>query len=299
MILPPARFLLSLLLGLGLAVASLPAQDTPIPPDIARLLAAADAKRKEAMNGRFGPILSDIQQRSGDSKQFYLDAIQQLQFSKGTSPQKDFSDWKLKNKELLDDPRLPVAADIHLLYLRGQINHAKGSDPAAMACFNSLLAAVRGGPPDLLGYRFMKEGLTETVFFKFYELEEGYFKEKDGYYGNPGDVEKLFTGMMEPWYQDNDPKSLGAEWDLMIAAVDQASQVTDKSADNYSLVDHPRLLVLKADSLVKAGQKTEAIETLKQVIQKFPAYPEYKGVADKLVQWASGKFPAPAPPAGN
>ncbi len=284
---------LGLFLLLLLLAFSLHAQDTPIPADIQKLLQTADTKRKEAMNGRFGPILTDLQQRSGDSRQFYLDANQQVLFSKGDAPQKAFSDWKIKNKEFLDDPRLPAAADIELLYLRGHIQHAKGSDPAAMASFNALLAAVRAGPPDLLGYRLMKEGLTETSFFKFYDLEEGYFQDKDGYYGTPGDVEKLFVAMMEPWYEGSDPNTLGAEWDLMIAAAEQAAQATDKASDNYALVDHPRLLVLKADSLVKVGKKAEAIETLKQVIQKFPSYPRYKEVADKLIQWASGKFPPP------
>ena len=288
---------LGLFLLLPLFAFSLPAQDTPIPADIQKLLQTADAKRKEAMNGRFAPILADLQQRAGDSRQFYLDANQQVLFSKGDAPQKAFSDWKIKNKEWLDDPRLPAAADVELLYLRGHIQHAKGSDTAAMAAFNALLSAVRAGPPDLLGYRLMKEGLTETSFFKFYDLEEGYFRDKDGYYGTPGDVEKLFVAMMEPWYEENDPNALGAEWDLMIAAAEQAAQATDKTADNYALVDHPRLLVLKADSLVKVGKKAEAIETLKQVIQKFPAYPRYKEVADKLIQWASGKFPPP--PATN
>ncbi|SDT92031.1 Tetratricopeptide repeat-containing protein [Verrucomicrobium sp. GAS474] len=319
------RFFRSLLLPLVLGLSStlpLPARaDDELPPEIAKLLHDAEGKRREAMNARFAPILSDLGQH-GDGRSFYLQAVQQVQFDKtalaakeaqdkekavaegradrakdkekaSDGPQKAFSDWKIKYKDLLDDPRLGPAADIYVLYLRGQIQYAKGDAKAAAAVFDTLMDAVRSGPPTLTAYPLFKDSLTSSIFFKYYDLEEGYFNDKGGYYGSPADVEKLFTAMVEPWYEDESPAALAGEWDAAIAAIGQAAQADPKTADNFPVVDNPRLLVLKADSLMKVGKKTEAIETLKVVIQKFPAYPQYKEVTDKLVQWVTGKT-APA-----
>ncbi|HEY8965529.1 MAG TPA: hypothetical protein VIM58_03740 [Candidatus Methylacidiphilales bacterium] len=268
---------------------------TDLPPDIAKLLQNAEGKRKEAMNGRFAPILADLQQR-GDGRAFYLDAVQKVSFSTGDAPQRAFSDWKIKNKDLIDDPRLPVAVQVYLLYLRGQIQHAKGDDRGAVSTFDAMFDAIRGGPQTLASFPFFKDDLFATIFFKYYDLEEGYFQEQDGYYGSPIKVEKVFKAMVLPWLEANEPESLAREWDRAIDAAGAAAQDSDKAADNFSLVEQPRLLVLKADSLKKAGRTAEAIETLKGVVQKFPEYPAFKEVAAKLVRWATG---APDPGAAG
>lgn len=267
-------------------------QESTLPPDVARTLRNAKYEHEEAMRKRFEPIIHDLS-RGSDSEyaQLYSDAVQNVFFGTDTDNGKAWREWQKKNKNVLDDPRLPLATQASALYLQGQLYLVLGNKTDANTCFNKVLNIMANGPKDLAGFHLMQESLTTTLLFKYYNISQEYLNTKETYGGSISQVEPLFKGLILPVAIQIDPQNLDGYWNTLIIAFGKVASNSDTQAQKYAVDDYSRLELEEAQSLLQAGQKKKAIDLLTKLLSDYPDSPRYKETSDALI---AASTPAPA-----
>jgi len=272
-------------LGLAQTAEITTPQPVTIPAEIEKVLKEAKWKRQEAMKARFNPILQDLSRRTeGSYQSLYLDAVYGVFFAKEPKPEKAFQEWQKKNKGLVEDPRLPVATRLASLNLQANIYLILGDEEKAVGYFVELIRGIADGPGDLAGFHLMQESLPDTLLVKFYGVESDYFKVENCYMGAISNVEALFIAQVLSWHEKKQPNRVSSIWDFTIAACGKIASLNDQKLNQFNLMDCPRLLVGKSDSMAKIGQKSEASNILRTVLNNFPEYPGFDEVTRRFLQ---------------
>jgi|GEM_PF-7100926 len=258
-----------------------------LPGELQKILADAKWTRKQAMKGKFDPILRDLSGSSASNPQaLYLAAIYGVFFSDQLKPERAFGEWRKQNKEILEDPRLQQAMQLAILNMRGQIYFVLEEEEQSTECFNTLLNRIAVSPSNIGGFHLMQESLQSALLVKYYRITTDYWKEAKCYTGTINDVESLFLTCVLPYYESKQPKSVGVEWDQMIAAAQRIKSINAQTLEQFNLTELPRLLTAKADSAARTGDLNMAITTLKNILLKFPTYPRYSEVEKRLEEIA-------------
>ncbi|MDR1303888.1 MAG: hypothetical protein LBK76_01570 [Verrucomicrobiales bacterium] len=275
----PAMFLLT-----GINV--LWSQETATPSrEAEKLLKEAGWQRAQVMKDSFEPAIRDLSRNSSEEyRALYLSAVYEVFFAKDLKPQQAFREWQKKNTGLVSDSRLPIATELAAANLQGHLYLILEDQPRAINCFLTVLKGIQEGPDNLTGFHLLQESLGESLLTKYYRIEDAYLKEDGGYSGAIANVEKLFNTSILPWYEQHQPREIAALWDMLIIAKSKAASLSKKNADQFAIAGHAELLLAKAASLEKIGQKKQAIAVLKELLQKFPLYPKYKDIEARFLQ---------------
>jgi tetratricopeptide (TPR) repeat protein len=282
------------------------AQQTNLPPEIARTLYESKLEHDQAMQKRFEPIIQDLSKSSdSDYSDFYANAVHTVFFAQNNIDDQDgWKDWQKKNKGLLEDPRLPIATAAAALYLQGHLYSVLGKQSDAVACYNKILNIIANGPQNLAGFHLMQESLTGTLFFKYYNIPSEYLDTKNTYCGSMAQTEQMFKGLILPDAIQNDPKNIDSYWNTAIVAIGNVSSLSDAQRQKYAVDDYPRLVLEEAQCLVQLNQQKNAIFLLERLLSSYPDSPRYKDISDALiaastsaapVSIAPTPLPAPAP----
>jgi tetratricopeptide (TPR) repeat protein len=267
------------------SVSGFAVEETAAPsPEIAKLLKEVEWKRRQALKDRFNPMLHNLS--TGDYRQLYLDAVYAVFFANQPNPQKDFQNWAKTNKGLVADPRLPLAANLAALNLQGHLHLIMGEEETAVNCFVKVLQGIASGPDNLCGFHLLQESLGETLFVKYFAIENDYLNKDGSYTGAIGNVEAFFTANILPWYREQRSKEVAAIWDTAITASAKTATLSEEKHRKFQLTDHPRLLSQKAGDLYQLGYKKEALNILKETMQKFPEYPDFEDLTKQLINYA-------------
>lgn len=259
-----------------------------IPSDVQKFLEDAQWKRKQTIKKRFAPVLSALAQaESIGYGQLYQNAVFRAFFAGDTKPEQAFREWKKKNKQLVEDPRLAPATKIAVLNLQAQIYQILDEEEAAMSYYNKMVAVIKKSPSDIGAFHLLQESLQESLLVKSFQLEEEYVTNDRVYAGTILELEELVASQALPWYERNRPNEVGKQWDEAIQAIKMLAMSDQERYKKFLFSGWPDLIVKKAECLNKLGKRAESLTLLKEVLSNFPEYPDYEKVEQRIIAYST------------
>lgn len=255
----------------------------------------------------------------------YLDCYKLENFDRKDLKQTDFMDWRDRNEDRMKEDEFRKALMLQLEYLvltiQGQdIKEVKKMGPivASLQTFVAkAVAAVQestkhtasgaveakdnnskgppggrrggpagggggGGPGGALG-NMLRQPVTATEFAKAYVLED-YLTRKDWEY-RPLDVDGIYANIILPYYLQERPTEVAAQWDARINA-DMALRkavMSDTEFNIYYKEQGPRRYWTKNSYLVANG--INAVNSLADMLKIIQANPNHPDAADWLKEF--------------
>lgn len=254
----------------------------------------------------------------------YLACYRMEHFDKLKLTTKDFTDWAKANEEKLKDPEFLYGLWLQLEYL---VMSIKVQDAESLAPFISSLqsfiqkevgavqnasAKAPGGPlkekPKGGNVKIstksstgqlvsrLRESVRHSEFSKALLLKD-ILKREDWEY-EPLAIGNIYERIIFPYYLDNKPAELPAQWDIRIKAELALKQALSTEADYaiYLKENFPRMAWQRSRYLYDHNiSPVPALGSLLQLLRENPAHPSAVGWAQELHQIINNAQPPSSP----
>ena len=179
------------------------------------------------MKSQNNKLIQDLSAAGADNSSainFYLQAVEQVQFQGETREHTQFQEWKKKDANQLKDPDMQNAVRLHLNYLVISLQRAMGAtvDQLTPSLLN-YINQVQTDQDAIASQGMMKQSIASSIFVKWYGLGGMIIGLKD-WEMTPGDVDGIYAMTLLPEMRKNkDPRVL-QYWDDKISR--EASQAS-------------------------------------------------------------------------
>ena len=207
---------------------------------------------------------------------FYLQAVEQVQFQGETREHTQFQEWKKKDANQLKDPDMQNAVRLHLNYLVISLQRAMGAtvDQLTPSLLN-YINQVQTDQDAIASQGMMKQSIASSIFVKWYGLGGMITGLKD-WEMTPGDVDGIYAMTLLPEMRKNkDPRVL-QYWDDKISR--EAAQASKSNlsftAQDFEQMRRPKLLWSRAEDELLLGQRNRAISDMFALIKNYGNHPD-------------------------
>ncbi|MCE9520677.1 MAG: hypothetical protein K8R87_14140 [Verrucomicrobia bacterium] len=258
--------------------------------------------------------------------QLYMDCYKLEHFDRTNAKASEFQEWAKKNIEKHKDPEFLMALWLQLDYFTLCIKAQDAQDkdvPSMVAALQSfiprMVAAIQGttkhtgadsgkasGGKGNHGQSFdadkllqmLRQSVKNSEFAKAFQLDP--FLKKENWTYDPLDIRGMYDKVIFPYYIEQKPKELPAQWDNRIKSelsIKAATMNETEYADFYK-EHYPGMVWRKSEHLVSQNVNTIlAMADMLKLIRENPSHPEVRNWAKRLRELVVNMQPPGGPSA--
>lgn len=294
-----------------------PEQTAAIMKQLEALESQVGKNRGDILGGALARFSKTLAAGEKGALELFLDCYKIEHFDRQDLKVTDFQDWRKQNEERHKDPEYLRGLWLQLQYLvfSLQAQDAKEKESAGLVAalqtyIPTMVAAIQSatkhtasgavkesdkgakGPPARRGggggrnfdsgglQAMLRESVKQSEFAKAFQIDE-FLKRADWCY-EPFEIGNIFERFIFPYYLENKPAELPAQWDARIKA-ELSVRAAVMSESDYALYykeRYPGLLWRKADYLVSHNVNT--LYAMADMLKLIQANPNHADASDWL-----------------